>query len=338
MASLIQIVARAEQIAVGRGTDPHKSPVSDAGMTTEALYPHALRCAIHMDLKNGGSPTDYEREHEISISDGVGDLPPSVLREFLGYSYLPEDPYAALVPYPDYRRTRFDTALSYYAIRDSQFYYSGEVLNEILVKGGVSVTQNSVSVSQLIGDFAPDAEDRRLRVETAGGVSLMDAFIGTAGADPITMLGQANATNTAAVAYLSNEVDYETVRSLTNVNTTVNDETVTCAGAAFTDDDIGRRLKITDSSVILDAFIVSINSSTSVEMSARATATSAIATGVVQLAAGTSIILNTPSLPETVDDPEEDLELLPKLENDVIIIMASALIGDMKLPELLTYN
>lgn len=125
MPSISEIVARAEQIAAGRGTDPHKSPVIDAGMTVEALYPHALRYAICKDLSSGGNSQNYIRTHSITLTAGAGPLPDSVLREFLCSSFIPADLYAAWIPYPDYIRQRYNNLATYYSNNGAVLYYSG---------------------------------------------------------------------------------------------------------------------------------------------------------------------------------------------------------------------
>lgn len=134
MANLTEIIARAEQIAVGKGVDPHDSPVLDAGLTVEALYPHALRYAVGRDLRSGGSPLDYLREYALVVSGGEATLPDSVIRSLIAHSNLKGVAISAYVPYPDYARSPFSTWATYYSVRGGTFLCA---TNQTLVTPGL---------------------------------------------------------------------------------------------------------------------------------------------------------------------------------------------------------
>jgi hypothetical protein len=133
MATLAEIIARAEQIAVGRGIDPHTSPVLDGLMTFEALYPHVLRYVFTRGLMaRPETVEDFMRDSTIALVANVGTLPDTVLRQFLSHSFLPAYPFATMVRYIDYTRSRFDTMLSYYAFRDNEIYFNVAVGSVVL--------------------------------------------------------------------------------------------------------------------------------------------------------------------------------------------------------------
>lgn len=130
MASLQECIERARTIAESRGIDPFKSPIIDAGMGAEALFPHILR---HLLGKSAVSDVlSSTADWTINLTDdpnldgiGVGDFPDQILTEFLDRSYLPLYPRATFTSFADLNRPRYDNLLNYYAVRNTKFYLSG---------------------------------------------------------------------------------------------------------------------------------------------------------------------------------------------------------------------
>jgi hypothetical protein len=120
MPSLSELVARAQTIAEGRGTDPHQSPIIDDGMTAEALVPHAIRYV----LERAAADDISSCFQEFDLTDG-DDLPEEILREHLDVGYLEGVPHSSYIPPQDYRRSRFDSLLKYWTVSASEFLYSG---------------------------------------------------------------------------------------------------------------------------------------------------------------------------------------------------------------------
>lgn len=144
MASLIEIVARARTIAEGRGADANKNPIIDAGMTAEALVPHAMRYACEMaSLQDLESTT---RDHEIEVDlDGYGTLPESIIRKHLDSSFLPKIAHSSFTPWPDYNRVRFTNLLCYYTHRSNTFRSDCDIDYGDLIREIALVTKDSTS-------------------------------------------------------------------------------------------------------------------------------------------------------------------------------------------------
>jgi hypothetical protein len=126
MPSLNEILARAEQIAAERGVDPKHSPVVDAGMTAEALFPHAIRAAVTRAASSGGDPHDFMASHSLTTASGAVALPEGVLLDLIAHAYLKEDTRACLVPYVDFNGSRLDTLLTYFAVDGGTLHISGD--------------------------------------------------------------------------------------------------------------------------------------------------------------------------------------------------------------------
>ena len=338
MASLTEIVTRAEALAISRNNDPHFGPVIDAGLTVEALFPHALRYAIGKDLKNGGNSRNYLRTHEIEFDvDGVGEFPDSALLDHTCHAYLTQRPRAAMVPYVDYHGQRYDHMLEYFSVDGSRILYSGNptplIRTEIAAAG--STSSDIVTFTDAL--FSTRDEGRRLRIKSNDGLVYADVFIETVddndtlylrGRPAYGFAGQYN----AEVMDSSNYVQH---RALTNIETTVNSRTVICASGSFTEKDVGRRIRVVNSGVVLDAIIEHINSGTSVRVNANALSTTSVGTGSIMYSPVKLTAVSVPVIPANPDDP---IDMLPKLAEDVIVIMAAALTAELKLPELLNYR
>jgi hypothetical protein len=331
-----QIIDAAMQLAAGMGQDPLASPVVDADMTAEILLPLAFRHAYKQLLMSGEMRLqDVLREHfiELNTTTDEGTLPTGVLTEHLDHSFLPDFPYSAYLQYfSDYNRSRFNALLSYYTVNAGILYSDGDPVISSKTLASVSLIQNDDLVTTTSTNLALTDEGKRLRVVVSGVTqidAIIDDFLTTS---TVNLRGRAtanlvaNALNIGTIYRTDND---QIVRSLTVVNTTINDETVTCAGAAFTDADIGRRLRVVDGATqVIDAYIASRNSATSVEMSARALATTAIGTADVLY---TPLVLHAPSIPVIPASVATDITMPQAALDAVIMTLALALRGDLKL-------
>jgi hypothetical protein len=114
--SLYEFVGRARTIAEGRGVDPFKNPIIDAGMTAEALVPHCIRAAL--SSASAGDVLNAFVEQTINVdANGEGPLPDGVLRNFMDEAYLPDFVHSSHVLCPDYNRSRFNNMLCYFTTR-----------------------------------------------------------------------------------------------------------------------------------------------------------------------------------------------------------------------------
>lgn len=344
--NLDEIIVRATQICVGRGQNPMDSPLLDAGLTLEALYPHALRMAIGRDLNTGGTPQDYIRTHQIEVSEGVGSLPDTVLRRYLDTSFLPDFPYAAHVPYPDYGRQVYSNLVAYYSdnvIGDAGKFYFNYTLPSIL-EPDCSAQVNSSAIAGT-GDPAFTASLVGMRLylyDTTAGRLICNAIIASfTSAAAIAIAGEALATTSGIVAGFFAAQIFSTGsdavnRSVADLVTVKDSATVTSATANFTSADIGRRLRVSKGAVtVIDAIILSVTNSTTVVLGALATVSQA---GNSADILASTVRLSTPSLPDVPASSSATLNISPKLGEDVILIMAGALTGEIKAADLLNYR
>ncbi|HEY8560513.1 MAG TPA: hypothetical protein VIL74_09060 [Pyrinomonadaceae bacterium] len=139
MSTYSEIIARVETLVAGRAADPNTSPLVDgAALTAEAVFPLALRFAARRLLAAGDNRLNLAQNHTIILTFGSGNLPSSVLAEYLrSRSFLPGDSLASWLDYPDYQRARHDSMLNYFSAHNGTFYYSGT---------GNSVVLNAVSL------------------------------------------------------------------------------------------------------------------------------------------------------------------------------------------------
>ncbi len=118
-----QIIDAAMQIATGVGTDQHTSPVIDGEMTAEDLLPLVFR-HVYTDLlrANPMRMNDLLVEHTIPLVNGVGNLPPDIMIEWIEKSgALPDFPYSSLASPPDFKRQKFNNLLCYWTYDGDKF-------------------------------------------------------------------------------------------------------------------------------------------------------------------------------------------------------------------------
>lgn len=330
-----EIIDAAMQLGAGIGNDPLVSPVIEGEMTAEDLLPLAFRHAYKSLISSGGLRVqDVQREHFIELdSDEQADLPTGVLTEYLDCAFLPDFPYSSLLRYfADYQRSRFDTQLCYFTVNNSKIFSSCDPIISVRELASVSLTQNDDLVTTTSTNLVAADEGRRVRVVVSG-TTVFDAII-----DDVLTSSTLNARGRASANLVANALNLGTiyrtdqdqvVRSLTAVNTTQNDETVTCAGAAFTSADVGRRLHVVDGATqLIDAYIASVTNATTVEMTVRALATSAIGTADVLYS---PLVLHAPSIPEIPSSAATDITMSDAARDAVIYTLAMALRGELKL-------
>ncbi len=120
---------RAIRVATMAGLDPHTSPVVDNGVVAEDLFYDALRRAVAESAKNPSDAQAMKRDHTITITNGVGTMPDTVLDDFLSSSsiYSTTDSNIAenstyCPRYVDYLRP-VHSQLGYYAVQGSSLLY-----------------------------------------------------------------------------------------------------------------------------------------------------------------------------------------------------------------------
>lgn len=125
--TLQNVVDRIEELATGVSTDASISPLVDSDVTAYTLFPHLARYVIR-DRVRKGQVQDAMREVEIRLdANGRGDLPDGVLREFLPkHASMPDYTFASYLPYPDYKRYRFNAQMTYFSDRGENFYCSSD--------------------------------------------------------------------------------------------------------------------------------------------------------------------------------------------------------------------
>lgn len=329
MATLAEIVARAEQIAIARGTDPHQSPVIDAGMTVEALYPHALRYAIKKDLENGGSAENYRRSFFIPIIDGKGEFPENAFPEYMCLSYLPDFPKAAYVPLPDMQGQRYDNLLVYYALQGSTLHTTA-VLDAVLstIQAASDPTTTWLTASGINSYFPVTSVGKAISLD--GSVKAIISSLSTG--------------NTVANIYgkplglddydsFITETKYDRVVKTVTGAVDITADTNTPTGLGLSAEDIGARVRIASGgTVTIDAYVSDTSTPT---LTANAISTVTFADAEILRP---HLEVSTPGIPDTPVSPTADAGISDRLVNDVILVMAAAVTGELKLKEMLDYK
>lgn len=339
MASLTEIVERALQIATGRGIDPFKSPVADAGMTVEALVPHCIRRVLNRAVHKDGV-LDLLEEHTITLGNNeYGHCPDRILRQHLKDSYINDDAYASFVSMADYNRSRYDNLLTYYAVHGNKLYYSGEITLAVRdASVSSTVSDNSITVT---GDASSASVGDRFYLEdTTNEPSplVFNAYIATInGTTDFTIHGKSlnSASSLNGVIYDGlSDISQRTIS--TGGTTTANANTYSATGAAFTYSDVGRRLRVmresAPSTVVIDAIITGLTSSTAVTLGAEALFTETNASATVYDVAPLKI--TAPSVP-AITDATSAINIPSRVVEDTILLLAGALTGEVKIDSLL---
>lgn len=346
--SLNQFTARARQIAEGRGVDPFKNPIIDAGMTTEALVPSCIRFAF--TKASNDDVLDTAVDQAIEMTGELGALPDTVLRGHLDNGYLPDIPHSSPIDYPDWSRSRFDNMLCYWSTRGTNFYSNctpdfGTLIyatsdgvrkegggDEVVIGPGdladlthtglraiVTTTADGVetiAVNAIVEEVV-SAQDIRLRNYRVGGT------------------GTVVATGTLYLYDTGLELMRSGTCSKSGVSQIVIDNTSEATSA-----DVGTLVLI----YALDGVTITIRaiidtvaddglSFTIVGYSSTAV-TGAKIFKIYRILEPT-LTLNTPSTPIMPADPAAEIPLTSKLTDDAILILAGALTGEISIRAIL---
>lgn len=351
MPALQEILDRAEILANGAADDANASRLVDSDVTAYVIFPHAVRYVIRQMAKKKENLENLARDVAIEIAEGSGALPDSVLREYFDQSHLPIEEVVKIcsgIPYPDYLRYRYDNQLCYFAFRNGRMHYSCEIG---LLESGDLTSIVAATNSESLGtgginwlglDTFRPVDGRRVRLARSqdfldAGFPIIDAFAQYADDDATLVfygfpLSNNNLNDGQGIYSVFDDGPYVEQRALANVNTTLGSRTVTCAGANFTAADVGRRLQVTDGTVVVDAIIHSVTNTTTVDLRARAMATTAIGAGSVMYS---PIVLNIPAIPDLPSNITDDVELSGRIVEDVIVAIAAVLRGQIPLPKLI---
>lgn len=125
----LELINRAYRLAVGIGGDTETSPIVDNIWAFEEAFPIALRRAAVETSRSADEVPDYVRQHTLTVTDGVADIPETVLTEFLDSSSLfsgDDETIAELASYAprwnDFQRPVHDM-LHYYTEREGRLYF-----------------------------------------------------------------------------------------------------------------------------------------------------------------------------------------------------------------------
>lgn len=335
MPSLQSILDRAEEMAIGPAGDANMSVLVDSEITAYVIFPHALRCVLRKIAVSGGSLEDVSRANTIEIVDGEAALPDAVVREALDSAYLPSVPFASLATYTDYNRYRFDNQLCYFTVKGDRLYYSCPIpaVHRTPEDDDFTTTLNSRTISSLTDVFTSADVGKRIKILNSSGVIVIDAIISSI-TGSITLAAKALSTVAGTASAVIYDTDDDTVhRALTSVNTTADNATVTCAGGNFTSADVGRRFRCYDgSTLIVDAIIDEVTNATTIVLRGKAISTTAVGVADVLYSA---LILHTPTIPELPGDIDDEIEMSPRVAEDVILTIAAVLRGEITLKELM---
>jgi hypothetical protein len=142
MSTLQQALDRMTILASGLGRDANKSPVIDNDVTAFVVWPHAIRSAVYTVIARGDDLQDLMQEHEITITDGVGTLPATIIREGLDRAIWEDRPHVKSLSFADYQQAlipsqpfnpspTYPHGISYYALLGSSIYFrDGATLTE----------------------------------------------------------------------------------------------------------------------------------------------------------------------------------------------------------------
>lgn len=333
--SLAEIVARARTIAEGRGADAFKNPIIDSGLAVEALVPHAIRRAYQVAVKS--DVLSSCEDHELEIVDGEAVLPDGVLRKYLDEAFLPDVPRSSYIPHPDYNRSRYDNLLCYFTTKNGTLYYSCDIPRIIrtIPTGGSDETTGFTCAD----DSLTSADvGRRLSFIKTDGTVIGDMIIASVTDENTAVLRGKTLTTEAVKAPLVTIYDTENDvvdRSVTDLAVNLSSQTVTSAGAAFTQADVGRRLRAYQTgttTIVFDGIIDSVTNATTAVLRGKPITTHAACDASILYSA---LTLNAPSIPAMPADPDTEITMGDKVATDTILLLAGAFTGEISIKELM---
>lgn len=323
---------------------PFKNPVIDASMTVEALFPHALRYVVHRaNIEDIDATT---KDHAIEIdADGEGTLPDTVIRRTLDHSFLPEIQRSALASFQDYNRSRYDNLLCYYATRNGEFFTSCVGNNGTLdrtftgaQKGNPDLDNNDTNIvndASGDGDFvAIDDVGKRLVVADEDGTVLINAIIyEVTDADTLILGSYRVGDNTTAFVGGIATIYHTTLELLYS-------STCSKGGGQEVSDNGAEMIDAYEDCLFLTSTV-------------RAIITEIKGVDVFDIAGWTAttltnptdfevyrifdpvITLNAPTIPAAPATATEDIPMSARLLENVVLALAGALTGEIKIAELL---
>lgn len=124
MARYEEIIDRAEQLASGVGVNSKPPPVFDSSITAQTVFPHAVRNVLNRLARTGEDFHDLVQTHDVSLKNGVGELPASVLKDTLEQAIFPGRPFVSYLPYHDFLRYKFLPQMDYFAINGNKLHFA----------------------------------------------------------------------------------------------------------------------------------------------------------------------------------------------------------------------
>lgn len=339
MATLEEVIARAETLAQGTGRDPHQSPVLDGTMTAEAIFPHAWLYILRKKIKEKPFVA-VSQEFNLELVNQKAVLPQNILFDNLCNWSICNYPYSSFLPFKDFERVRYNNFLCYWSIQNNFIHFSCPIPRILLnFNQPVGMTVNTDYFYNMLGNgllgLLPEFEKMRVRIVTGSNSLVIDSVIKEVlTVDDATAFGHALQTTTSGTGFVADLSKDVVVRVEPNLTTTLNSNIVTGAFANFTIADVNRRLQIDDGSgnIVLDAYILQVFSNTTVQMSASATASIANGNGTVMFS---PLILNAPAFPAPPTNLSDEIDVSEEIVNDIIVLIASVLKGEIPLTELL---
>lgn len=335
-----EIIDRAEELATGVTMDASQSPLVDSADAAFTILPHAMRYVIMKRAATGKGLSDIVQQHDIEIDPdtGYGTLPDAALPEYAGKSSLPDFEWASYLEHEaDFNRFKFDTAgqLCYYGIfkRSIRTNCWPIILGTpgLIATAGSNTIQGDVSAGQV--------GDRIYCLDSVNGLvcdAIIDSINGTTN---FTIAGEA-LVSTSGMGVPAPGILYDRQRDFL-IRTTagaftssVGNSTMAMVTNTLTAADIGRRLRVTSSGVVVvDAMILSIGGTTQVTVGAEALSSHVASIGEVY-GAGISIqIPSIPAIPTTISDA---IEVSAAVAEDIITTIAAVLRGELPLSRLTT--
>lgn len=239
---LQELLDRAELAAGGVANAPESQP--DREVTAYVIYPHAVRAVYREQVKTGRHLDNLISEQPIEIVNGEGTVPDTMFREYLDRAYIPIDQFASYVPFEDYGRYRFNRQMKYFTMRGSKFFYSGDV-PQILETPDATADESDFLI---LGDASAAQVGDRFYLYSESNGLIIDAYIASiTGTASFTVCGRTIAPqpSSAISGVLYNGQDDVLVRSVTDVTATTESRIVSSAASNFTQDDVGRRFRLT---------------------------------------------------------------------------------------------
>jgi hypothetical protein len=309
-------------------------------MTIEALYPHALRYTIHRAAIEDIDATTADHEIEID-ADGEGTLPDSVIRRTLDHSFLPEIPRSSFSSFQDYNRSRYDNLMCYYAARNDGFFTSCEGDNGTLDRSFAGITKSAASndVNGFTALAALTDVGKRVVIVDADAETSLNAIVVEVQTSSKITAGNYRVGSIASAITASDAAFYETTLELVRSGTCEKSPgtlAVTDNEAEATESDEGKLIIISVSGIVVIRAVIEEYVSAGTFRIFGYLATEVIGgTFEIYRILDPVILLNAPTVTALPDDAETDIPMSARILDNVILTLAGALTGEIKIAELL---